>query len=181
MPIGQSTGKQMRKNIRFIGRGGKRYCWLLGHCGALAPEEGPEYPPLTYSTHHSSRFDRPLRFLQTITLPTATARVLILPAHHPGQPPAPSLHHWDMSVVTLSHGKGSGDVTNTIDSDQQNRLESSDRRAVFLMAFYGVVFLFSFSMSSSLNTTNQIWKNGGRCAGRGVFYRCRIEACECIF
>jgi len=32
------------EEIQFLGGGGKRCSRLLGHCGGLAPEAGPEYP-----------------------------------------------------------------------------------------------------------------------------------------
>jgi hypothetical protein len=48
-----------------------------------------------------------------------------------------------MSVVTLSHGKGSGDVTNTIDcgaTELTGKAVTEGR--FFFLAFYRVVFLF---------------------------------------
>ena len=146
--IGQSIRDSTLGNHRVSENGGKRYCRLLSCCGVIAQRGGA----CGLSLHIA-----PPSFLPTLRPPYFPQLAFVIA--HP--PPLQNLHalslsHWDISAVTISHGKGNRNFPNTPDTETNVRLEQpianwAKLRGQFVEVFGGT-FAWSLRGHSSLRT-----------------------------
>jgi len=148
-------------NTGLLWDGGKRYCRLLWQGGAIAPKTLARAPLTTYTTHLLSLFHRPPRFLQLqLAFFISYSSRCLFPTHHPYKILAPSLHHWDISVVTPPMARAAAMLPTPRTAGMQYRFRSLAGLMDFFWRFSWVISYLSPHLLSSLNSIIRLWKIG---------------------
>ena len=129
----------------------KKYTRLLGQCGVITHR--PHGPPHTYTTpepphsrdHHASYTSRSLLSYTSSSLFSTP----LLPDSH-----APPLRPRDTSAVTISHGKGSGNLPNASGSGTSG---PTTKQKQWSCVSFGVVLFRFFSIFVSFLDICNTW------------------------
>jgi len=163
LPIGRSIRDLTLKKQPGLGSGGKKVSPVAG---AGRGHSSETRSPQTTHTYSAVR----LHEHQITTLPTIRFLHIAFFITHPPPllpPHAPTLPPWDSSAATISHGRGSGHLTQSLRQWNNSKAELAVCNMfpfVFLLALLTLFSssLFLSSLSIYLQYTRQLWKIGSR-------------------